>query len=274
MTLEAELELAQASGATAEAVPMRRDRPRWHVDAKWASGLLLFLWLSGLLPLAGLYRATREEVIVPALGQVFARLISFGRGNDSGLPATPEELARALYGGGLDGLEQALPLSTQLPPEMGPLGLLSAEGHRRVGRALLVAAIPLALLTSAACYFSAGLGRLGTPGVALLFASGPSLLAALLASRATAGLKELREPVGVLALLAHPLLAELARVLMAACLLSAALILTALVGHSGLRLLGGWRGSRRAVQAGHHPGPGLSAPPRGRASPSPGAYPE
>lgn len=162
------------------------DRPRWHVDAKWVSGLLLFLSLLALTPVVALYRTAGSQRMEPAFVAFFGRLMEGPPGEEREQRAnqpSAEEVGLSFHRRGAVALQE---LVRQQGGEEGAGGLagleiLTVPGRGRIARLLPLVTAPALVFGVLAVYFSAGFGRLGTPALAAFLASvlalGPSFLA-------------------------------------------------------------------------------------------------
>ncbi|HEY66604.1 MAG TPA: hypothetical protein G4O02_18810 [Caldilineae bacterium] len=188
-------------------------RPYWHVDAKWIFGLLLTGVLAVWLVLVGLWQLTRREAAIglfveagmgllypaPPAAQAFDEMLARARERPEatvqvmglrvplkgrevvGLPR--EEAARRVfrrlgevfYDEGPEGLARLrLPDAEGMWGESsGPLGLFNAQSHQAMGLLVGLGGLVILLLLAPVIYFSAGWGRLASPGVCLVVASLP-----------------------------------------------------------------------------------------------------
>jgi hypothetical protein len=190
----------------------RKLRPYWHVDAKWVSGLLFALaWTLTLLALTA-YQLTQPEPASTIGGNLLASMTATGDGGDEpddsvgefiaqvevagpgglqpipGMEATitvddlarftPDELrvhlftqvAEQVY---WEGAETAEASGETALSSLGLMALLTNETHLQIGSALLSLAAADLLLLLLLVAFSAGWGRLASPGVVLLMAGLP-----------------------------------------------------------------------------------------------------
>lgn len=194
----------------------RPARPYWHVDAKWVSGLALALcWTLTLLALTA-YQLTRPETATVVGGQLLAGMTSLGdEGEETDQTAVDEFIAQveAAGPGGLQpipGMEATISvddlarytadelrvhLFTQVAEEvywqgaqaaeasgqsrlssLGLMALLTNESHQRVRSALIGLLAADMVLLALVVIFSAGWGRLASPGLVLLASGLPGAL--------------------------------------------------------------------------------------------------
>jgi hypothetical protein len=164
--------------------------------------------------IAGLDRDAAARLVFRRLGEVFY---------DKG----PEGLAHLRISNTPSFLGQQGP---------GPLALLNSRGHSRVGVVVAVVAMLALLLLIPVVYFSAGWGRLGSPGVCLFVASLPGLPLVAVGLSSSSG----NGPSPVLRFLGQ----AVAPVYGLAAAGGLALIAFAILGHFASRLGGKWTAGR------------------------------
>lgn len=148
--VEAGMEMLYPAPPAAQALDAMLARARQQPDAA-VQVFGLELPLKGR-DVAGLTREEAARRVFRRLGEVFY---------DEG----PEGLARLRLPDAAEG--------SMWGGNAGPLALLNAQGHRLMGAVAVLGALVVALLLIPVVYFSAGWGRLASPGVCLLVASLP-----------------------------------------------------------------------------------------------------
>lgn len=127
---------------------------------------------------------------------------------------TSQRVAEAIYDKGAGGLAGILVGQSTSPVDIGLLSALGPETHQALGRYAAVLGVVALILLVPLLFFSAGFGRLGSPGVALTVAALPGTLAAAVlatmpgASSGAAGAADLAGIVAVVAGRVIPLAAH------------------------------------------------------------------
>jgi hypothetical protein len=153
-------------------------RPYWYADAKWVCGLLATFVLSLALLAGGLFRLTDAQAAPEFAAQVVTDLLS-QPGQKIDTQKLKHQLA-PLYTEGVRGVAQKFtPVQSgqaALQKQLAGLDLLTQKSHNSLGLLIGIVAIILTILFFGSVYFSAGLGRLVTPGLILIWAALPGAL--------------------------------------------------------------------------------------------------
>jgi hypothetical protein len=127
---------------------------------------------------------------------------------------TAQRVAEVIYDNGAGGLAGIMAGQSRIPIDVGFLGALGPEVHPALGRIAVVWGVAALILLVPVVIFSAGFGRLGSPGVALTVAALPGVLvASVLAAipAAASGAAGAADPVGIVMAVATQVIAVAAR---------------------------------------------------------------
>ncbi len=197
-------------------------RPYWHVDLKWIFGIGSYLILVILVLCIGFYQLTTQKVAVAIISNGAAAIINpeasentntiveikqkmdtehtdiFYPFPDHSIVITREDvntlsakeienkvymqLAEAIYNNKLTTVDASGQSQNSSLQKFGVLAVFTSQFHNNIGSILLVLIFPLLLFLSLTIYFSAGYGRLISPAIVILIATGPLCLVTLITS--------------------------------------------------------------------------------------------
>lgn len=181
-----------------------KNRPTWHINAKWVVGLVLLPVFAITFLAFNLYLLTNRENGIPASANLLSALYSpnsniaeslisvrqtieksadksFSPFPDKSIKITEEDLNKyspeELKGKLFTQLAASIYDSDESVPEtVGLLIAFTKTGHAYIQKILLIL-LPVALaLMLLAVYFSYGFGRLATPGVMAILIGAPGAL--------------------------------------------------------------------------------------------------